>query len=1076
MNSSAEKTSKTASASTPEVASQPFVGKAGGGDFFAPTQQQGRFSDGPSKSATGAGRQKSDGAGTVRGIDLDEVLSSEIVDLSSNVFSPSDALKAEIAALGNKGLTVRVMVKGLTGEGLIKIRSDKNNNYNSIGRGAMPLLNPWSRQLGGMFLNFTISNSEIKGGYASLKERGGDRNDWLQSVKKGPDILGAAGLKVGNLPTPVNKFDNGKLTLGVSNLKIEVGGFVDALLNFTLENDGKPQIDVVANIDVKGMAQGQLKLDNSQGRLAGEVQLAIGFKSFTGMGKVKLNPDGTVDAAGSGAYNANKLSGEIQFVSTDQETANNFARNAITAAGGKENIQNAPPPQPVPAPKPGKKQRSLAATGQLAFNMTTWFAGSVFVVVDGKGNVTVIGKIAPPGEKEIFKQKDTDKELVKFEAKAYYGLPVVGNLNLFANISLHALASLGPAKIYNIEILGTYSTDPEIQKSIQIAASINISAYAGLRLRAEGGAAVEIVSHDLKFGIGLNADVGVKAYADARPTIGFREPGEFYISGTLEMVAQPMLGLGGDFFIKLETPWWSPLSDDKWTWPLFKSEWPMSDPIGINASVKEYVFGSGKVPEVELKKPEFDPSKFMTNMVDRTLPDKSGSQGAGQGTFKEDGTVQKPVVPPKKEPPKKSAEAPVKKKATPKAGKSGVLDPNAAKEQANTKVFERAAKPLASLKGKGPLAQAELSRELVKIKTQVNGIDFGFERKAAKWVVMPRAGGKTGKALMLDAKPSGINEEDAKPIENVTEELRDASFRESFDMGAVSHSITVGLHERKIRIVVASAEEDLIYALRNAIATEEKNTIREKSQRERILQELHPALARAQSIEHDWIATEAQHPRGGKGTVSYERFMHIRISGITANLRSLAKYNITDLHDLLKKPAKRYIPRSIDIRPALYDKPTEGKWRINSKLYRDREKSKLSAICYAIWKLSATDFNTAESQWNQLIAERKLDPQSIPTFRTFNHPIHFPAFKYETDHIKPLGSYWNDAGQNNMADEDRKTTALDESNWQLLPERENAEKSGPKFRRDVGEKFSSKANDSNKGDSTIGGLPFEDHE
>src|SRR4029079_10375516 len=116
--------------------------------------------------------------------------------------------------------------------------------------------------------------------------------------------------------------------------------------------------------------------------------------------------------------------------------------------------------------------------------------------------------------------------------------------------SLHALADLGPAKIYKIEILGTYSTDPEIQKNIQISGSINISAYAGLRSRAEGGAGIEILSHDLKFGIGLNADVGIKAYADARPTVGYREPGEFFVSGTLEMVAQPMLGLGGDFFIE----------------------------------------------------------------------------------------------------------------------------------------------------------------------------------------------------------------------------------------------------------------------------------------------------------------------------------------------------------------------------------------------------------------------------------------------------------------------------------------------------------------------------------------------
>jgi DNA uptake protein ComE-like DNA-binding protein len=685
----------------------------------------------------------------------DAVQSSEVVRISSDTFTPSEKVRSEIEAQGHKGLAVRVMVQGLTAEGRIKVRVDSSKNFDSMAAGSMPLVNPWADKIGGMHIHFTIRNGEIKNGFASLKPAGGDKNDWLQYIKKNADLLGGAGLKVGNLPTPVNRFENGKLTLGVNNLRIEIGGFVDAQLNLLLENANKPKIDATADINVKGIAKGQLKLDNTQEKLTGEVSLTVDYKSFSGLAKVKYNPDGTVDIAGKAAYNANKLSGEVQFVATDLETANRFAKEAIAAAGGKENVQNAPPPAGVPEPKAGSKQRAIAATGQLAFNLTTWFAGTVHVVVDGKGNLTVIGKIAPPAEIELFKQRDWDKELIKFEAKAYYGIPVVGNLNLFANISLHALASLGPAKIYNIEILGTYSTDPEIQKSIQISGSINISAYAGLRLRAEGGAGIEILSHDLKFGVGLNADIGIKAYADARPTVGYREPGEFYVSGTLEMVAQPMLGLGGDFFIELETPWWSPLSDDKWVWPLFSKEWPLTDPIGINATVKEYVLGSGKVPEVELKKPEFDPSKFMTNMVDRTLPEKSGGKAAGQGSFKEDGSVPKPEVPPKKPEPKKAPPPARKKGAPPKAGKSAAPDLKAANDQQSTKVLQSAAKPLAGLKSKAPITRSDLNAELGKIKTQVGGIGFDVQEKGDNWSVTPKTKAKAGKPLVLKMKDPG---------------------------------------------------------------------------------------------------------------------------------------------------------------------------------------------------------------------------------------------------------------------------------------------------------------------------------
>ncbi len=693
------------------------------------------------------------------------LVSSGVVDITGNTFSPSAKIKEEIEAQGSKGLEVRVIIKGLTGEGRVKVRLDSQKTYDSMGKGSMPLLNEWTKQLGGMHLNFTIKNSEIKGGYASMKPGGGDSNDWLASVKKNAAVLGGVGLKVDKLPTPVNKFEGGKLTLGVTGLSVEIGGFLSSQVNLTLENLNKPVIEATAKIDVKGLAQGELKLDNTKGALAGEVTLTVSLKSFTGMGKVKYNPDGTVDIGGKAGYASDKLSGEIQFVATDLETANKFGKDAIAAAGGKENVANAGPPGPVPAPKPSSKKRALAASGQLAFNLTKWFAGAVTVVVDGNGHVTVIGKIAPPAEIILFQQKDWEKQLIKFEAKAYYGIPLVGNLNLFANIGLYALAKLGPAKIYNIEILGTYSTDPTVQKNIQIAGSINISAYAGLRLRAEGGAGIELVGHELKFGIGLNADIGVKAYADARPTIGYRDPGEFYISGTLEMVAQPMLGLGGDFFIQLDSPWWSPAPDKTWKWPLFSKEWPLSDPIGLSATIKDYVLGSGKVPDVEMKRPEFDPSKFMTSMVDDKLPAKSGGKADGKGAFKEDGSVPKPVVPPKKAAPTKGEPKGGKKGSAPAGGKSGQPDNKAVADQGANKTLKAS---LDALKNKQPYSKVELDKALGAIKGKVKGVSFTVKGEKDKWVVTPNSDGKKKKAgsIILALKNEGaVSEEVQKGLD-----------------------------------------------------------------------------------------------------------------------------------------------------------------------------------------------------------------------------------------------------------------------------------------------------------------------
>jgi tRNA(Arg) A34 adenosine deaminase TadA len=671
--------------------------------------------------------------------------SSAVVDVTSSIFAPSATVMDEIEASGSKGLDVRVIAKGLTEEGHIKVRKDRLNKFHSVGTGSMPILNPWTQQLGGMHLNFAIDDSAIQDGYASLAPKGGGKNKWLQALQNNATLLGGLGLKIESLPKPVNRFENGKLELGVTGARIVVGGYVDADFDLLLENMNKPKIKGSAKIVISGTTPQELALESDGDKLTGSVSLAVTYKSFSGAVKVVYLADGTVDVAGKAAYSADKLSGEIAFVATDLDAANKFARDAIAAAGGKENVQNAAAPAPVPVAKQGQKKRALAATGQLGFNLTKWFAGTVNVVVDGKGAITVIGKIAPPGEIILFKEKPWDKEIVKFEAKAYYGLPVVGNLNLFANISLHAIARLGPATLSKIEILGTYSTDPEIQKSIQISGSINISAYAGLRLRAEGGAGITIVKHDLKFGIGLNADVGVKAYADARPTIGYRDPGDFYISGTLDLVAQPMLGLSGEFFIELDAPWFSPIDDDRWSWPLFSKEWPLSDPIGISATLKDYVLGSGNVPEITIKPPEFDPSKFMSNMVDDKLPNKSGAAGSGQGTFKEDGSVPKPIVPPKKPVPKTAPAKPGKKGPKLATSKSGTADPKGPKERANTKTLENAAEKVVALKGKGPLTEAALDAELAKIRAAVSGVSFDKKLNSTKWSVKPKAGGKAAK-------------------------------------------------------------------------------------------------------------------------------------------------------------------------------------------------------------------------------------------------------------------------------------------------------------------------------------------
>jgi hypothetical protein len=106
-------------------------------------------------------------------------------------------------------------------------------------------------------------------------------------------------------------------------------------------------------------------------------------------------------------------------------------------------------------------------------------------MIDPDGFLTIIGQITPQAEVVLLEQKDYVKQLFKFEARASYGIPVVGNIFIFANVGMDAFAKLGPAKLCKIKVEGTYTTDPRKNKNFSIQGSLNFSAAAGLRLRAE---------------------------------------------------------------------------------------------------------------------------------------------------------------------------------------------------------------------------------------------------------------------------------------------------------------------------------------------------------------------------------------------------------------------------------------------------------------------------------------------------------------------------------------------------------------------------------------------------------------
>lgn len=624
----------------------------------------------------------------------------------------------------------------------------------------------------------------------------------VAQIKRHSAALGLIGMGELQIPPIENKLEGGALSLK-TDLAFKLGGFLNGKGSFGLTDD---VVTFAAHADasVKGVANLAVDLErHPDGVIAGRAEIPVQLKNFSG-NFLLVFAGGLVDVTGTFKYTTEKLSGEVTLLITDAQTARTVAYQhlppeAIDASARQAAGGSAVAAAPTSAgPKPGP--RAVAGWGTLDVHYSEWLTGKALVVVDSQGHVTVTGKIAPPAKVE-FKQTqlDFEKQIFKFEVRASYGLPYVGDVFLFAGVGLFAIAKISPLTISKIEIVGTYSTDPAIFNSFSLSANINISALAGLKLRAEGGLGIEILSHDIKIGAAVLATAGIRAYVDATPVIGYREladptagrRGEFYIHGEAEIAAQPFLALGGELFVKLETPWWSPVSDHTWTWPLGELIYPLPGEIGVGVDV-DYIFGSGKLPTISPKAVDFNSDRFMSDLMD----DKVGHGGAEDvkkpGKWNE--RLQAPPPPPA--PPKlKDSKGPAKKR-----------DDKPTKDKAKTWAGGMAA--LGQLKKRGdtqPYGAAEIDAALKALKTQ-----YGFSVLQAKavgdqWEIAASLGKDTLK------KPLRIKRAPGSALSPGLAGAKDgqASDTEPLLFGKEKHQLHGYLEHGRVRFTIASDENDI---------------------------------------------------------------------------------------------------------------------------------------------------------------------------------------------------------------------------------------------------------------------------
>lgn len=658
---------------------------------------------------------------------------TDIIELQGRPTFNATAAWKEYIASTKKPVTVPVKF-GTLATGELSIKKDKEDTLQTAQDGKLTLAHPFFAAFPvAPYLAVEVEKSNIKGRIAVPGS-----GDIFDRIAELTDKLNMVGFQLKRPEKPVNEIQNGNLVLQAPSIPLTLAGWLHGNLQLGLLNEN---ITFKGNVTVKvrGLAEGSLDLERQPtGAISGKASIAANIAKFSGsVTATYLNGD--VSVTGTLSYTTEKLKGTVTVVVMEAAEAEKKAREQIDP----ENLVKEETSDADKKPEKFKKgERGIAGWGELDFAFTEWFTGKAKVIFGPAGYITIVGKIAPPKSVELMKERVYNTRLFGVDIKARYGVPYVADIHVGIGIELGATARIGPATLSDIVVEGVYSTDPTVLNKFAISGAFRISAYAGLTLRFEGKAGLTVLGHDVDFGAAITGKAGVKGYAEARPELGYREKadpiagkkGEYYLKGHLEIAAQPFVGLDGELFVKLDSPWWSPAPDKKWTWPLFSLEYPLPGEFGIGADV-DYVIGSDKWPEIKWGKADFDSSKFTDSLLDDQIPPKKvGGDVPKAGSWKGE------PAPPPTAAPAAPADAKVPGAAAPKAGsgkptggKGGGQTPdeaaNVPKNQDAAQRWLEGMKALGELHNraeKSPEDEAAIHTDLAKIKST-----YGFKELAA---------------------------------------------------------------------------------------------------------------------------------------------------------------------------------------------------------------------------------------------------------------------------------------------------------------------------------------------------------
>jgi Domain of unknown function (DUF4157) len=456
-------------------------------------------------------------------------------------------------------------------------------------------------------------------------------------------LLGWPGLTDVQPKSVVNELHHGVLRFALQDFtfglqsSIALGGTVihsdegyQGTGNFAVLDEGH-SFSADALIQARGIGESRMPLLHVANRIIGTRSFSLDLKptdAFGGAFSGSLEgtySDGVLTIQGTAQYRSRRVNGSMTVIVAPRAQA---WEHVIRQLPGSANSPG------ISASAATARGHVVVGWGTINFALNDWLNGSVSVIVDPDGYITSHGILRPKREFMFLTDKErysAAKQIGKPLTGSVTILPVAGFFDLGGHVDgkLFAEGRVGPGRVYDLEVEGTFSTRPGSVFQARASGRINVSAWGRLSAVISGGLHFSVAGDVVRLG---SVDVEGKGAVTARVYVELQpiferiddptqpDTANYRISATLTAAGAADLALSGSIIIRVVGKQVGSVNLGRYQWNLGS--------LGMSAGIS-HVLGSHAPIELALKSADFDDAKF-SSLVENLI-NSSGDRSHEKG-------------------------------------------------------------------------------------------------------------------------------------------------------------------------------------------------------------------------------------------------------------------------------------------------------------------------------------------------------------------------------------------------------------------------------------------------------------